>query len=274
MSPTNGLNTRRIEGALAQSEFWQQLIYRAQIGSTNDVAKDLASQGAPEGTVVVSEEQTAGRGRMDRRWVAPPESSILCSILFRPKLSPGQVNRLTMICSLAAADIAAEGTGLPVLIKWPNDLIVTSGNSGDRNATWRKLGGILTETGVTGGRVEFVVVGIGINVNVPPDVLPQLAPNATSLLAETGRTLDRSALLIALLEDVELRYERLKRGRNPREEWIARLATLGQRIRVATPDGTLEGVAETVDEDGALLLRMEDGVRHRLVTGDVTLSQP
>lgn len=273
MYPPDKLNPRRIERTLAQSEFWQQLIYREQVGSTNDIAKELASQGAPEGTVVVSEEQTAGRGRMDRRWVVPPETSILCSILFRPTLSPGQAHRLTMICSLAAADAAEEVTELPVLIKWPNDLIVIkSDDSGERHAAWRKLGGILTETGMTGSRVEFVVVGIGINVNVPPNLLPQLAPNATSLLSETGRKVDRSALLIALLEGVELRYEQLKRGRSPREEWIARIATLGQRIRVDTPDGTLEGVAETVDEDGALLLRTNDGVRHRLVTGDVTLS--
>jgi BirA family biotin operon repressor/biotin-[acetyl-CoA-carboxylase] ligase len=173
---------------------------------------------------------------------------------------------------MAASDAIEEATGLSVPIKWPNDLIVTSGDSEDRHEAWRKLGGILTETGLTGGQLELVVVGIGINVNVPPDVLPQLAPDATSLLAETGRAFDRSDLFIALLEGVEPRYEWLKRGQSPREEWAARLATLGERIRVSTARGTLEGVAETVDEDGALLLRTDDGVSHRLVTGDVTLS--
>jgi BirA family biotin operon repressor/biotin-[acetyl-CoA-carboxylase] ligase len=270
--PSDKLDPQRIETAVDGSEFWQQLIYLEQIGSTNDVAKDLASQGAPEGTIVVCEEQTAGRGRMDRRWVAPPESSILCSILFRPNLSPGQAHRLTMLCSVAAADAVEEVTELPVRIKWPNDLIVTSRDAGDRHQAWRKLGGILTETGMTGGGLEFVVVGIGINVNVPPDLFPQLAPDATSLLAETSREFDRSALLVALLEGVELGNEQLKRGQSPREEWAARLATLGQRIRVATARGTLEGVAETVDADGALLLRTDDGDVHRLVAGDVTLA--
>jgi BirA family biotin operon repressor/biotin-[acetyl-CoA-carboxylase] ligase len=177
-----------------------------------------------------------------------------------------------MLCSMAAADAAEEVTRLPVFIKWPNDLIVTSPDSRGRHDAWRKLGGILTETGMTGDRLDFVVVGIGINVNVPPDLLPKLAPDATSVLAETGREFDRSALLVALLEGVELRYRRLRKSHNPREEWAGRLATLGQRIRVATSGGTLEGVAETVDEDGTLILRADDGVRHRLVTGDVTLS--
>lgn len=272
LRPSQKLNPRRIQRVVDRSEYWRQSICLEQVGSTNDVAKDLASQGAPEGTIVVSEEQTAGRGRMDRRWVAPPESSILCSLLFRPSLSPPQAHRLTMLCSMAAADAAEEVTELPVLIKWPNDLIVASRDSRDRQKAWRKLGGILTETGMTGGRLEFVVVGIGINVNVPPELLTQLAPDATSLLAETGQEFDRSALLVALLEDVELRYQQLKRGQSPQEEWATRLATLDRRIRVATADDTLEGVAETVDADGALLLRTDDGVRHRLVTGDVTLS--
>jgi len=270
--PSDRLNTQRIEEVVKRSEYWQQLTYLEHTGSTNDVAKDLASQEAPEGTIVVSEEQTAGRGRMDRRWVAPLKSSILCSILFRPNLSAGQAHRLTMLCSMAAADAVERVAELHVLIKWPNDLIVTSLDTRGRYEAWRKLGGILTETGMTGDRLEFVVVGIGINVNVPPDLLPRLAPDATSVLAETGREFDRSALLGAVLEGVELRYGRLKSGQSPREEWAARLATLGQRIAVATARGILEGVAETVDEDGALVLRTDDGVRHRLMTGDVTLS--
>jgi BirA family biotin operon repressor/biotin-[acetyl-CoA-carboxylase] ligase len=173
---------------------------------------------------------------------------------------------------MAAADAVERVTELSVRIKWPNDLIVTSRDSTDRHEAWRKLGGILTETGLTGGQLEFVVVGIGINVNVSPNQLPQLAADATSVLAEAGRPVDRSTLLVALLEGVELRYDQLKRSENPREEWASRLATLGQRIRVVTAHTTLEGVAETVDEDGALVLCTDDGVRHRLVTGDVILS--
>jgi len=256
-----------------RSLFWREVVYLDRVGSTNDVAKDLASQGAAEGIVVVADEQTAGRGRMDRRWIAPPESSLLCSILFRPALSPDQANRLTMLCSMAAADAIERVADLSVAIKWPNDLIVISAAERGASQEWRKLAGILTETGMTGDQLAYVVVGIGINVNVPQALLPKLAPGATSLLAETGQTVDRSRLLIALLENVAFRYEQLRNGHSPREEWSARLATLGQWIDVTTSDRTLHGIAEAVDENGALLLRTADGAVHRLLTGDATLRE-
>jgi BirA family biotin operon repressor/biotin-[acetyl-CoA-carboxylase] ligase len=236
------------------------------------MAKELASQGAPQGTVVVADEQTAGRGRLNRRWIAPPGTSLLCSILFRPNLLPSQVNRLTMLCSMAAADAVEEVARLPVGVKWPNDLIVRSQVANRRSQDWRKLAGILTETGLIGDDLAFAIVGIGINVNVPPEALPGLAPQATSILAETGREIDRAELLAALLQHVEMRYQRLKTGENPGQEWGSRLITLGQRVKVITPEDVLNGMAEAVDEDGALLLRTDDGSVQRLLAGDVTLS--
>jgi BirA family biotin operon repressor/biotin-[acetyl-CoA-carboxylase] ligase len=178
-----------------------------------------------------------------------------------------------MLCSMAAADAVEQLAGLPVGVKWPNDLIVESQISDLKSRNWRKLAGILTETGLAGDDLVFVVVGIGINVNVPPEILPGLAPRATSILAEIGRQIDRSELLVALLDRVEARYKGLNRGENPRQEWSSRLATLGQRVQVTTPEGVLKGVAEAVDGDGALLLRMDDGAIRQLRIGDVTLSQ-
>lgn len=260
----------QIESVLTTRLFGRNLVFLLRTGSTNDVAKDLAAQGAPEGTVIVADEQTAGRGRMGRRWTAPPGTCLLCSILFRPTLLPTQAARLTMLCSLAAADAIQQVTGLYVDLKWPNDLIVQLSNL--QSPTWKKLAGILTETGVAGERLEFVIVGIGINVNVPPEVLPALAADATSILAETGQITDRAALLAGLLAGVEQRYEALQAGANPQPEWAARLATLGRPVRAITAGGTLVGVAESVDEDGALLLRTPDGALHRLSAGDVTLN--
>ncbi len=262
----NALSQQQIEDALGWTTFWRKIIYLPATGSTNDVAKDLARQGAPEGTVVVADEQTAGRGRLGRRWVAPPSTCLLCSLLFRPALSLSQANRLTMLCSLAAADAVKEVAGLQVFLKWPNDLIIQS-------PTWKKLSGVLTETGMAGAQLDFVVVGIGINVNVPPEVLPDLDSNATSILAETGRDVDRVALLTAFLAEVERRYQALRTGESPHQEWAARLATLGRSVDVTTSDGILAGMAESVDEDGALLLRTPDGVLHRLLAGDVTLAR-
>jgi BirA family biotin operon repressor/biotin-[acetyl-CoA-carboxylase] ligase len=251
------------------AEFWRDVIYRERVGSTNDVAKALAGRGAAEGIVVVADEQIAGRGRLDRRWIAPPRTGLLCSILFRPELEPARVGLLTMLCSMAAADAVRRVAGLSVGVKWPNDLIVEREPTGREPLRWRKLAGILTETGLIGDAPAFAVVGIGINVNVPAQALADLAPRATSILAETGQPVDRSLLLIELLERVATRYGRLQDGEQLHREWASRLTTLGRWVLVTTPDGQLAGRAEAVDPDGALILRTDDGITHRLLTGDV-----
>ena len=249
------------------TQVFRNLEILPRAGSTNDVAKALAGEGAPEGTVVVADEQTAGRGRLERRWLAPPGTCLLCSLLFRPELLPARAQWLTMLCAMAAADAVDQVAALQVALKWPNDLIVEAPGG------WRKLAGILTETGIAGERLTYVVVGVGINVNVPHDVLPTLAPDATSLLAEMGREIDRAALLAAFLAGVERRYQALGEGTSPHPEWAGRLATLGQPVRAITSGETITGVAESVDEDGALLLRTPDGTRHRFLAGDVTLDR-
>jgi BirA family biotin operon repressor/biotin-[acetyl-CoA-carboxylase] ligase len=178
-----------------------------------------------------------------------------------------------MLCSLAAADAVELVAGLQVTLKWPNDLVILSRIPNTQYPTWRKLAGILTETGVTGERLDLAVVGIGINVNVALDVLPTLAPDATSILTETNQVVERATLLGSLLRGVEARYARLQAGKSPHAEWAARLATLGQHVEVTTSDGVLAGIAEAVDKDGALLLRAPDGALHRLLAGDVTLTR-
>ncbi|MBC7227582.1 MAG: biotin--[acetyl-CoA-carboxylase] ligase [Thermoflexales bacterium] len=244
-------------------------IHLASTTSTNDVARDMAARGAPEGTVVTADYQTAGRGRRGRRWLAPPGTSLLCSVLFRPTSdagAPSHATDLTMLCALAAAGAVEAIARLPVSLKWPNDLVVVRGDS------WRKLGGLLAETGVSGGRLEFVIVGVGINVNIPTDALPDLAPDATSILAETGQMTDREALLDRFLNEVKSCYERWQAGERPWAEWAARLATLGRRVRVVTAEGEKHGIAEGVDEEGTLLLRTSDGRLHRIRAGDVLLA--
>lgn len=275
MAVGNQLHLGLLGTEIQVSAFWRELTYVEKTASTNDVAKARALEGAPEGTIVVAEEQTAGRGRLDRRWLAPPRTSLLFSLLFRPALEIAQAGRLTMVCSMAAADGIAQTTELGVALKWPNDLIVhsTVGVSDPDKTEWRKLGGVLTESSVANGDLDFVVVGIGINVNVPRGDLEALDPKATSILAEAGQRIERTKLLVAVLRAVDARYRSLRRGDDPHGEWSRRLATLGQRVRVTTPDGTPTGVAEGVDEDGALLLRRDDGSLRRLLAGDVSLSE-
>ncbi|HET89714.1 MAG TPA: biotin--[acetyl-CoA-carboxylase] ligase [Chloroflexi bacterium] len=265
------LNLAGLEVALTTQHLGHPLVFLPSTGSTNDVAKELAAQGAPEGTVVAADAQTTGRGRLGRRWSAPPGSSLLCSILFRPTLPLEQAPWLTMLCALALADAVKQTTGLQVALKWPNDVVVPSST---RTPSWRKLAGILTETEVTGEHLNIVIVGLGCNVNVAPHHLADLAPNATSLLAEIGQPVERGELLAALLARVEARYARLRAGASPHAEWASRLATLGHAVEATTATGSLTGVAEAVDEHGALLLRTPNGARHRLLSGDVTLARP
>jgi len=255
------LSPQRIKEGLRTRFVGQSVVYYPSVGSTNDVAKVLAAQRAPEGTLVIAEEQTAGRGRLGRRWLAPAGTSLLLSLLFYPDLAPHQVMRLTMLCALATVEGIRAVTGLTSRLKWPNDILIRD----------KKVGGILTEAGITGERLDYAVVGLGLNVNFAPSQVPELAALATSLSEALGREVPRLPLLQAILEGIEERVQRLQAGWSPHEEWAAHLVTLGQEVRVATPWGVEEGLAEAVDEDGALLLRRKDGSLVRIATGDVTL---
>lgn len=163
-----------------------------QVGSTMDVAAELAEAGAPAGTVVVAEEQTAGRGRFDRVWVAPPGTCLLFTVIFRPDLAVAQRPALSHQIATYVRDAIAEVTPLRPEIKLPNDVMVAG----------RKLAGILCQTSIRGRQLDYLLVGIGLNVNLPPELLP--FDTATSLLAETGRTYDRSVLLDAILRRLEM----------------------------------------------------------------------
>jgi BirA family biotin operon repressor/biotin-[acetyl-CoA-carboxylase] ligase len=255
------LSVESIKRGLKTDLIGQSIVYSSSLGSTNELLKGLAAQGAPEGTLVIADEQTAGKGRLGRKWLAPPGASLLLSLLFRPDFAPNQAQRLTMLCSLAIADAIEGLTSLPAGLKWPNDIFIRG----------RKAGGILTESGTTGGRLDYVVVGMGLNVNLAASTLPELRGMATSLSQELGREVSRLELLWKILAGIEMRYESLRRGESPHEEWAARLINLGHQVQVATPQGALAGWAEGVDADGALILRTPDGQRKRIVAGDVTL---
>jgi BirA family biotin operon repressor/biotin-[acetyl-CoA-carboxylase] ligase len=256
------LSAADIQERLDTDFLGQNLIYLPETGSTNDKAKHLANEGAPEGTLVIADFQTAGRGRLDRRWVAPPGGSLLMSLLFRPALAPQQIQRLTMICGLAVADAIESETGVVAGLKWPNDIVVDGA----------KAGGILTESGFRGNQVEWAIVGIGLNVNLDLAQLPEdLLMPATSLSHALGSKVPRLPLLLAFLQAVERRYQALRAGHSPHGEWAAKLVTIGQRVVASTQDGIIEGVAEGVDADGALLVRLAGGSLQTVVAGDVTL---
>jgi BirA family biotin operon repressor/biotin-[acetyl-CoA-carboxylase] ligase len=256
------LTAERILAGLETAFVGRTLEYWPEIESTNARARRLAEGGAPEGTLVLTDYQTAGRGRLGRQWVAPVGSSLLMSLVFRPRIAPVQVQRLTMICGLAAVDAIESETGLEAGLKWPND-ILTGG---------AKAGGILTEIGLRGDRVDYAVVGLGLNVNLDPARLPgELLMEATSLAHVLGESVPRLPLLWALLQAVETRYLALQSGHSPHNEWAERLVTLGRAVTVALGDGVVQGIAEGVDADGALLVRSADGGLRTVLAGDVTL---
>jgi BirA family biotin operon repressor/biotin-[acetyl-CoA-carboxylase] ligase len=243
----------------------QEVVYFREVGSTNDEARRFARAGAPEGTLVIADYQRSGRGRLDRRWEAPAGSCLLLSLVFRPLLAPHQAQRLTMACGLAVADAVESETGVRVGLKWPNDVVLGGA----------KAGGILTELELDGDQLDFVIVGIGLNVNLDPGRLPaDLITPATSLSHALGREVARLPLLWALLRAAEVRYVRLRAGHSPQGEWAERLVTLGQPVAVSAGGSVLEGLAEGVDANGALLVRLADGRLETVLAGDVSLRQP
>ena len=276
--PDESLNAENIKRNLATCYVGQNVVCFASTDSTNRVAKELARNGAAEGTLVIADSQTGGRGRLNRQWLAPAGSSLLMSVIFRPQLTPLQTMRVTMVCSLAIAEAIEELTALRVQLKWPNDIVIGG----------RKLAGILCELGLQANQLDFVVVGMGVNVNLdfqdelqqyPADNAPDTAQaslrslpaRSTSLSQELGQPLARLHLLHTLLPRIERRYDRLKAGWIPNDEWKQRLETLHHVVTVTSDQQHITGQAEDVDADGALLLRLPDGSVTRILAGDVTL---
>lgn len=225
----------------------------------------MADKGAPAGTLLLTDYQAAGKGRFDRRWEAPPTTSLLLSLLFRPGWPARQAPWLTMCAGLAVVDAVESETGLRAGLKWPNDVMLKT------DSGWRKIGGLLLETELEDDHLQLAVLGIGLNVNIPLEQLP--APGATSLLAAGGQTTPRLPLLAALLEHLERRYEAADQGESPQPAWDRRLITRGQQVQVSGGRETVEGIAEGTDEWGRLLVRDDEGRVHALAAGDVTLRE-
>lgn len=240
----------------------RRVVYYECTGSTNDAARYLADRGEPEGTLVIADEQTAGRGRFGRSWVAPARSSLLMSLILRPDLAPAHVPRVMLAVALGVREAICAETGLPVQIKWHNDLVVRG----------KKCAGILTEASTAGATLEYVIVGIGVNVNFSVASVRGFLLNATSIADELGRPFPRAPLAQAILHAIEVYYLRLRAGEDLRGDYKHHLATLNQFIRARTTQGTVEGIAVDVDENGALLLQRADGSIVQLFADDVTLS--
>ena len=221
-----------------------------------EVARRAARSGAAEGTVIITGEQTSGRGRMKRLWLSPP-GNIALSVILRPELA--YMSYLIMLASLAVVHTIESVTGLKPLIKWPNDVLING----------KKVSGILIESDIRKDKVNFVIIGIGINVNLKLADFPDIQAIATSLSSELGGEVSGVGIVRRLLVELDRLYLTLSSRKAIYEGWRDRLVTLGKQVRVKSGDAMYEGVAESVAEDGRLLLRQLDGSLVQIVAGDV-----
>ena len=253
------LDIELLRGVLSYRRVGCRLLHYDVLGSTMDEARALAQRGEREGTVVIAEEQTTGRGRFDRGWVSPRGQNLSFSVLLRP--SAAQLPYMNMAATLAVSRAIEAVTGISTAIKWPNDVRING----------RKVSGILIETEVAGEQVSHAIVGIGVNVNFDPRRYPEIAAIATSLFRETGRKVDRTTVLRLVLEHFDGLYRAVKGGRSLTKDWAASLETLGRHVQLRWHDQVVEGRAEEVDEQGNLVLRRPDGTAFTAVGGEVTL---
>lgn len=232
--------------------------------STNDVVERLAHDGVHEGVVVFAESQTKGRGRLGRKWISTRNRGLLFSVLLRPDLAPQAVTQVMVAAGTAVARAIRRNTGLNPQIKWPNDILIGS----------KKAAGILTEMHAELDHVIYVCLGIGVDVNQnAEDFPPELRGIATSIKMESGQVQRRSDLAIAILQELNTDYVRILNGEFAAlaDEWESQCATLGRRVRIAQGDRIIEGRAESLDNEGGLLVRTQHGRLERIISGDVTL---
>lgn len=242
----------------------------AETGSTNTDLLALAREGAPEGVVLVTDHQTAGRGRLGRVWQAPPGSSLLASVLCRPAVPVARAHLVTVAAGLAAADAVEEVAGFRPSLKWPNDLVVDVADG------TRKVAGLLAESVVEGAALAAVVVGMGMNVRWPHPLPEELAPTATALNHVAGRDVAVDDVLGAWLPAFDRRYGVLHGEGGvaaTADAHRAACSTLGRRVRVELADGTVEGAAVDVDDDGHLVVEV-GGARRTVAVGDVVHLRP
>jgi BirA family transcriptional regulator, biotin operon repressor / biotin---[acetyl-CoA-carboxylase] ligase len=252
-----------IEGARSSLGPFANVLYAEEVDSTNDLALALAESGRPEGTSVLADLQRKGRGRRGRSWYSPPAAGLYISVIVRPVVPDASAALVTLAAGAALAEAVTRTTALPVELKWPNDLVI--------GRPWRKLGGVLTEASIHGGRLEGIVIGVGLNLQ-PASYPAELAHRATSLETELGRPVSRALVLVALLEELR-RVMRLFDGRTDgavAASWrrFGHRAIDGARVRWQDPRGERRGRTRDVDADGALVVEV-DGRRERIVAGEV-----
>jgi len=254
-----------IEPDLDTQLMGKHILHYDEVSSTQDIATELAIGGVPEGTLVITEMQTKGRGRKGRTWISLPEGGVYFSLILRPNVKPSQAAQIPLLAGVALIKAIKQITSLQPLIKWPNDIIIGK----------KKVGGILTEMSSEIDGVNYIVLGIGLNVNTPSSLLAeQTAGIATSLIDEYGEYISRAKLVQSFLSEFEIIYKKyLAAGfTSIREEWQALNNTIGSWVRVSDGVKDIEGQAIDIDNDGFLLVKKRNGDISRIISGDVSIT--
>ncbi|MCR4441189.1 MAG: biotin--[acetyl-CoA-carboxylase] ligase [Peptococcaceae bacterium] len=258
------LSKEEITIGLAGQDFIKEAAVFEQVSSTNDLAKAMAAQGSPEGTLVVADKQTKGKGRMGRSWESPSGKGLYFSLVLKPKIKPVHAPQLTLVAAVAVCRAIRGLTKLPVTIKWPNDILLED----------KKVCGILTEMSSEIDQINYIVLGIGVNVNQGKDDFPEnLRDKAISLAAAAGCLFRRVALLLEIVKELRTVYRLYQREGFAVivESWIKMNSTLGREVFVSSHGEQYCGTAEGIDEQGRLLVRKGDGTLETLVAGDISL---
>jgi BirA family transcriptional regulator, biotin operon repressor / biotin---[acetyl-CoA-carboxylase] ligase len=256
------LSVHELLPKLNTKHFGRNLRLLDSVPSTQDELRQLAEEGALEGTLVIAEQQTNGRGRMGRSWVSPAGKGIWMSLLLRPPVSLQLTPQLTLLTAVALSRAISRIVPVTIGIKWPNDLLVGG----------KKISGILLESAAEDERLRYVVVGMGISVNLDPTDYPEeLLVKAASLKMLSGNAVNRSDLIAAILEEFERLYELyLEQGfATIRALWEAHAVTLNNQTLLHTPQGSIHGVPRGLDEMGGLLVEMEDGSYRTIYSAEV-----
>jgi BirA family biotin operon repressor/biotin-[acetyl-CoA-carboxylase] ligase len=262
MTYPGDLNNAALSECLKDSQIVTNIYYYQEVDSTNTVACRLALGGAGEGEVVVADAQMKGKGRLDRAWQSPPGINLYTSTILRPKIEPAMAPQITLMAGVAVADLFSVFCPGDVSIKWPNDVLLKG----------KKACGILTEMKSAAGSLEFVILGIGLNINMRrEDFEPSLRERATSLQIETGKTFDRLDLISKQFYFIEKWYKIFLRAgfSGLRESWMRYADIIGKWIRVDYKDQFQTGIVTGIDDDGTILMQDEKGVCQRIIAGDV-----
>ncbi len=252
------LSSFSIQQALKTAFIGRNIVYYPKLVSTMDTARQAAEEAVPEGTVIIAGEQTGGRGRLRRTWISPG-GNIALSIVLYPDIK--YLPFLIMTASLAAAHSIEAVTGIKAGIKWPNDILVEG----------RKVCGILIENRMKGKKATYSIIGIGINVTLRPGELEGLVYPAAGLEEISSRQISRTEVVGHLLNNFEKWYRQLPDGSRIFSAWRNKLVTLGKPVKAQSGNRIIEGLAETVDDNGALMIREADETLTKVVAGDVTL---